>query len=150
MRTFFLFMMCLISLKAYTQEEEFNQLLSIKNVISTDLDFSKDDPSDPKNLESTESIFSKIEASSSKSSKFVTYNVYLNVLNGYTFHVADYSDGTRVITALDGSMRGYQAIGFNGVQVTGSSNVTWHSDYFVHKYPNGKVTSYATRQVAEF
>jgi hypothetical protein len=69
--------------------------------------------------------------------------------NGYNFHIADYNDGTRIITCLDGPMRGYQGIVFNGYQVAESFDVKWHSNYFVHQYPAGQVTSYSNRQIAK-
>ena len=82
------------------------------------------------------------------------YSVAVNVLYGYTFHVADYYDGTRVVTCLDGDMKGYQGIGVNGIKQAESTNVEWHKKYFVHYYVEDdmdfKIISYPTSQVAEF
>lgn len=80
---------------------------------------------------------------------YETYNVGVISTGGYNFHVAVYNDGTSIITCLDGGMRGYQAVAVNGIQVDESYNVQWYGSFFVHLYPNGKVTSYSNRQVAE-
>lgn len=82
--------------------------------------------------------------------KSETSAVSISVLNGYHFHVADHPDGTRVVTCLDGSMKGYQAMYFNGMVTAESSNVKWHAHHhFVHKYPAGQVLSYPKKQILE-
>lgn len=78
-----------------------------------------------------------------------TYIVQQVYYGGYNFHIADYPDGTRVVTCLDGDMKGVQGIAENGMQMGGSSNVQWHKGYFVHFYPAGTITSYPNMQVAD-
>jgi hypothetical protein len=69
---------------------------------------------------------------------------------GYSFHVADYPDGTRVVTCLDGSGKGYQGIAVNGVAIDESNDVKWYSKYhFIHKYPSGQIKSYKNKQIME-
>jgi hypothetical protein len=94
---------------------------------------------------------SKVDTSQvDKSSRFYeTYRVSVINYGGFNFHVADYNDGARIVTCLDGGMRGYQAIAYNGSQVASSYDVQWYSNYFVHRYPDGKVYSYSNRQIAE-
>ncbi len=84
-----------------------------------------------------------------KKAYFETYAAGVVVLGGYLWHVADYYDGTRVVTALDGGMRGYQGVSVYGIQTAESVNVEWHKDYFVHRYPTGKIYSYPNRQIIE-
>ncbi len=84
-----------------------------------------------------------------KGQTFVAYVVEVCFSGGFSFHVADYSDGTRIVTCLDGPMLGHQGIAFNGVQIGGSTKVTWFANYFVHSYPTGKVVSYENKQIIE-
>ncbi|NGX61529.1 MAG: hypothetical protein K940chlam9_01015 [Chlamydiae bacterium] len=83
------------------------------------------------------------------SAQFETYNVQVVVYGGYTFHIADYVDGTRIGTCLDGGDRGLQAVAYRGVTQAESRNVQWNNGYFVHVYPAGKVTTFSNKQIAE-
>ena len=82
-----------------------------------------------------------------KSLSHETNMVSIQVLDGFYFHVADYYDGTRVVTCLDGGLRGYQGIAFNGKQIAECNNVKWFKKHFEHQYPNGKIYSYPNKQV---
>ena len=84
-----------------------------------------------------------------KSVIYAAYSVSIVNSGGFLFHVADYRDGSRVVTCLDGGMRGYQSVYLNGRQVNSSSNVTWYQNYFVHYYQGGKIHSYVDRQITE-
>lgn len=88
----------------------------------------------------------------SKKAQYETYAVSINVVSGYRFHIADYYGtygSSRVITALDGELRGRQEIADNGIVMAASTQVRWHKDYFVHTYPRGKVYTYLNKQVLE-
>ena len=74
-------------------------------------------------------------------SKFSTWND--------NFHIADYADGIRVVTCLDGNEKGLQGIGFNGVIQGESRDVKWKKGYFIHNYVGGRVISYPNKQIAE-
>lgn len=81
--------------------------------------------------------------------RFETNCVQIVIREDLTLHIADYSDGTRIVTALDGPLEGLQVIGFNGKPMAESRNVQWHKGYFIHFYPGGKVTSYPNKQISE-
>ncbi len=81
--------------------------------------------------------------------KFETYAVRIDFFDGYRFHVANYYDGTCIVTCLDGPLLGYQVISVHGVVTAESSNVIWRKDHFVHRYKNGKVFTYERMQVIE-
>jgi hypothetical protein len=68
---------------------------------------------------------------------------------GYNFHTADYYDGTRVVTCLDGDLKGYQGVSVNGVLQTEGFGAEWHNGYFIHYYERGKITSYPKKQTIE-
>ena len=172
MKLFKIIMLVLVSFSSssmYAQEEEIEQLLSVESIsvsgvtdicspdictndkgksgdLSRQLSVSNDH--NPSNDRNSPQFQVKMMAAK-KAQKFEAYSVAINVLHGFTFHISDYHDGTRVITALDGDMRGYQAIGVNGVIVTSSNAVEWHGNYFVHYYQYGKVISYPNRQTSE-
>lgn len=96
------------------------------------------------------SILLRAKKLSQKTQKAETYAVFVTVLEGYTFHVADYYGSwgnSRVVTALDGQMRGRQEIADNGVVMAASTDVKWHNDYFEHTYPAGKIYTYKDKQV---
>ena len=82
-------------------------------------------------------------------STFESYSVEIKTLGGFSFHIADYPDGARVVTCLDGKMKGYQALYVNGIQIMDSWDVTWYSNYFIHKYVGGCVYSCAYKQVIQ-
>lgn len=103
-------------------------------------------------IETTPNLNSKIAkhaATSHARFKYETTNVSIVILGGYKFHVADYLDGSRVVTALDGKMKGYQAVGMNGIQQGYSENVEWRGTSFIHYYPYGRIISYPDRQIVE-
>lgn len=81
--------------------------------------------------------------------KFETSAVSICTINGVKYHIADYSDTTRVVTALDGDLRGYQGVSVGGVKTAESIKVNWFNDHFTHTYVSGKITSYDNRQVIE-
>lgn len=92
----------------------------------------------------------KMVATATKASKYLeTYNVYHQTINGFSFHIADYTIGERVVTCLNGPLRGRQLIGVNGVIVSESYNAVWYSDYFFHRHTGGTVTSWSNRQVVQ-
>jgi hypothetical protein len=156
---------CSIAISGFTHEAEMNQLLSIQNLsalgINLDgfdkeiLNSSNNDTERSLNTTSGNMLEKLLEEQPSSEmhikgkSLFETYAVSLVMINGYTFHVADYTDGTRIVTALDGETRGLQAIGFNGIINGYSTIVEWHSNHFVHRYTDGKITSYSNKQVVE-
>lgn len=85
--------------------------------------------------------------------KIYATSVSITVISGYSFHVADYYGpygNSRIVTCLDGDMRGQQGIADNGVLQIESTNVKWYNDYFIHYYPAGQVTSYPNKQTCEF
>lgn len=59
-----------------------------------------------------------------------THAVSIFVIDGYKIHVADYPDGTRVATCLDGRDKGYQAIGFNGAIIIESKKAEWQEIFY--------------------
>lgn len=81
--------------------------------------------------------------------KFESTSVKVMLIKGTLIHVADYNDKTRVATCLDGEDIGLQAIAINGMKTHESTKVKWRKNYFTHKYPHGKVTSYPTKQTIE-
>jgi hypothetical protein len=101
------------------------------------------------NETNTSSVKKSQLINSIKSKFYETYNVSVINYGGYNFHVAIYPDSTRVITCLDGEMRGYQGVAINGAQIAESFDVQWYNDHFVHRYPNGKIYSYSNKQIAE-
>lgn len=121
------------------QEVEFKQLLSQKNEKAT--------------AEVKKPLGASLEEKSqTKCLKAViieTYFVTHVQLGGYEFHIADYKDGTKIVTCLDGSLRGTQGISYRGQLQIESRNVSWFGNYFVHYYPGGTVTSFADRQISE-
>lgn len=162
--------MCICN--GYTQENEFKQLLSMQFLSTNDIpnicseEISLSEPCSSDGLSSlllngeTKELQNLFESgmqcnakSSKKSQKFETYSVVITNIDGYIFHVANYYGSygnSRVITCLNGEMRGLQGISDNGVQMAESTDVVWHNDYFVHRYPRGKVISYSNRQILEF
>ncbi len=87
--------------------------------------------------------------SNNYSQRFETKNVQQTINGGLNFHIANYIDGTCIITYLDGAEKGLQGIFFNGVLQNGSTLVEWHKNHFIHFYQYGRVTSYCDRQIAE-
>ncbi|MDB2613682.1 hypothetical protein N9Y92_00810, partial [Chlamydiales bacterium] len=94
--------------------------------------------------------------SHNRSTKFMSLSTkvettYVQVVrsNGYTFHVADYYDGTRVISCLDGSLKGLQEMYFNGVLQAWTNAVLWSNGYFIHYYQHGEVISYPNKQIVK-
>ncbi len=84
-----------------------------------------------------------------KKQRFHAYAVSHTVINGHNFHVADYQDGTRVVTCLSGEMRGLQGVGVNGILTQENPNAEWHKNHFVHYYTHGRILSYPTKQIFE-
>lgn len=80
---------------------------------------------------------------------FETYAVLTLIIDGYSFHIADYYDGTRVVTCLNGPLMGLQTVSFNGTKLVESTNVHWYADYCIHYYQTGKIYSYNNRQIIE-
>lgn len=79
-----------------------------------------------------------------------TYNVGVATEGGFKFHVGVYGNGVTVVTCLDGPLVGCQGVYINGVIIAESCNAQWYSNYFVHYYVDGKVYTYANKQVIEF
>lgn len=131
------------------QETEFNQLLQEKNT--------HEERQGKKTEEAVASLLQKGEGKKETqdqnlgqaSIRIETFYVKEVALGGYHFHVADYPDGTRIVTALDGASRGLQGIAFRGILQTESRNVQWQRNSFTHFYPGGRVVSYPNRQITE-
>lgn len=85
----------------------------------------------------------------SKYQKFESHNVQQVLYYDGSYHIADYVDGTRVVTCLDGDHKGLQGISFNGVIKAESRDVKWKKGYFIHTYPGGTITSYPNKQISE-
>lgn len=157
------------------QEKAIEQLLSVRNIrVSEELDICSSDiclcesfteeglsfqllTGEKRELQDcfVNDISAQFSAktSSIKSQKIETYAVVINIIDGYTFHIADYYGyygHSRVVTCLDGAMRGRQGISDNGILMVESTDVKWHKDYFEHTYPAGKVYTYTNKQVMEF
>ena len=134
-------LLCLVAFNLNGQEEEFKQMLSIRQVTVTDMESIYSGVLSEK-IETTKSdaisrFLSPSETDSQLEKKSLiseTFAVSVQYLSGYLFHVADYFDGTRVVTCLDGPLVGLQGISINGVQIAESYDVTWLSNYFVHYY----------------
>lgn len=106
--------------------------------------------SEEEKVQNDYSVLLRSKKSSQKTQKAETYAVSITVINGFTFHVADYYGdwgNSRVVTALDGELRGRQEIADNGIIMAASTNVIWHKDFFEHTYPAGKVYTYQNKQV---
>jgi hypothetical protein len=86
---------------------------------------------------------------SQASIKVETSMIFITELNGYNLHVADYYDGTRVITVLNGDLIGYQEVSVNGIPMNTSTDIKWHKRYFVHYYSSGKISTYEHKQILE-
>lgn len=144
---------CLVAFNAYPQEQQFSEMLSIKNVKATSLEEVFTEPSFPAAAENSKAArLAAPEAAAafqSKSLYFETYVVYIQSYGGYTFHVADYLDGTRVVTCLDGPLMGLQGISVNGIKIGESNDVIYYPTFFVHFYPGGKIYSYLNKQIFE-
>jgi hypothetical protein len=161
MKIFTIMILCVLSLSSTVQGVDTEQLNLLNNITSgiaeTDIQGGCDKCGDlciqlsvpnhnvlakaPKKALAVQAV--KIHANS----------VSITVLNGYTFHVADYYGpygNSRIVTCLDGDMQGHQGIADNGILRIESTNFEWYKDYFVHYYPAGKVVSYANKQTAEF
>lgn len=175
MKLFITFLCSLVAFNMYAQQEELDQLLSIQNInVSEVLDICSPDiclheicttkgfsslllTEEKKDLlesfeKNVSQHFNVKVSTSKKAQKLETNLVAINIVNGFTFHVADYYGplgNSRVITCLDGDMRGYQTIADNGIQTASSNNVVWHKGYFVHHYPYGKIYSYPNKQRLE-
>lgn len=137
-------LLCLVSFNLYG----YDQAMLLESV-SLDTEIQGD--SDAGDLSSR--LYSEVTAKSAKSIKYYANVVNTVVNGGYTFHVADYYGAyghSRIVTCLDGGMKGEQGIADNGVLVITSNKVKWHKGYFVHTYPAGKVTSYPNAQTCEF
>lgn len=153
--------LCLLPFTGFTQEAQFHQLLEIQNLNVDDSNqiqrlFSESREQDfcatLAQIHSHEFPISQqlnLNETLAKSFCAETYDVRIVLYQGYTFHVANHFDGSRVVTCLDGSLRGLQGIARNGVVKAESSNVVWLTNSFVHYYPGGQIRSYAARQVAE-
>jgi hypothetical protein len=158
--------LCLFSLTSYAQEKELYEILtkphdfggryhdsSIPSAIaSTPKTQLSDKTTDDSHKDEKSMSVKKGKKLSAKSVRARTETSAVSIIKngGYLFHVADYPDGTRVVTCLDGSGKGYQGMSVNGVAGGGSNDVKWHSKYhFVHKYPCGQVKSYENKQIIE-
>lgn len=84
------------------------------------------------------------------SQRFETYEARQTIFGGFKFHIAEYADGTKIITCLDGTEKGLQSISCNGMTQTESRAVQWNKDTFIHFYEHGRVISYPRRQIVEF
>ena len=83
------------------------------------------------------------------SKRYETIAIQMVVESGYTFHIAHYSNETKVISCLNGPLGGVQEIYHNGVYQGGTENVQWYAGYFVHFYKRGRIISYPNKQILE-
>lgn len=81
--------------------------------------------------------------------RYETSQVATYLINGLKFHIADYSDTTRVVTALDGEKAGYQGVSVGGIKTAESTKVDWQKNYFIHNYASGRIFSYPDKQIIE-
>jgi hypothetical protein len=138
-----------------TQENDFKRMLMIKNIPASEItDFCLDSPikgSETTEISDTSPISLSSEQSSAveKSLFYTAYSVSIQNLHGHLYHVADYYDGTKVITCLTGEHKGLQGVAVNGKTIVTTVNVIWFNNYFVHYYPTGKISSDANQQVIE-
>lgn len=175
MRVFTVVLICLFTVFGYSQDENIAQLLTNQNGavsrIVTDredspwfgknisvpippgpdnlLDSSSDDETPQLITQEHYQYSASVSRKTSHKKEFETYAVSILYNNGCKVHVADYYDGTKVLTFLDGELKGLQGVGVNGVQTAESNAVEWHSKYFVHYYTNGKIYTYSNKQVLE-
>lgn len=172
MKIFITLLLCLVAFNAHAQKDQIKQLLSLRNINTSNIldicsqDLNSDEVYEDAGLsfqlsnegvnESRDSFINDIQYQLrskkvlSIPKKMVANSVSITVLDGFTFHIADYYGHyghSRIITCLDGNMRGYQEIADNGVSGIGSSEVKWHKGYFVHNYPNAKIYSYPDKQI---
>lgn len=164
---------CLFSFSLYAQNEEMEQLLSVQNINISEIKdiscpnivYNKSYANDGLSFQASngekKGLHNSIINDTShhlrtksirqkKSLKFEANSVVINALNGCTFHVADYYGDfghSRVVTCLEGELRGLQAIADNGVFAVESTNVEWFHGYFVHHYPHAIVYSYQNKQI---
>jgi hypothetical protein len=136
------------------QEQELMKLVSIQTVNVNDMMNIALESASNEESESDNLILAKRIDQQSSESELVKKSIYFNAasvniqkMNGYHFHVADYTDGTRIVTSLDGEIKGMQVVGYNGKLVVSSSNVEWQNNNFTHYYPAGKVISYPNQQI---
>lgn len=83
------------------------------------------------------------------SQRFYAFCVGFEYINGFRYHVADYYDGTRVVTCLNGPSMGLQTVYLRGFWVGDSWDVNWRKRSFVHWHVSGRITSYDYKQVIE-
>ncbi len=133
------------------QEEEFRQLLSMQNKSAMEKfeESENDTPEEALGPLLHFGIGGKRSPSLKCPLRRKTHAIRIVIHGGYNFHVADYPDGTCVVSCLDGPEKGLQGIAFRGDMIAETRNVEWHECYFVHFYPAGKITSYQHKQVAE-
>lgn len=82
---------------------------------------------------------------------FTTHNAgYVTSPEGWVSHIADYGDGTRIVTAINGDLQGYQIVGYNGRLLFDSWNIEVHNGYFIHYYPNAKVVTHDNKQQIKY
>lgn len=161
MRILAILLSCLATINGYTQDQdEGSKQLEVVRTICT---ASKIENIDPKPAEYTKGhlLSLSIDELSETSLKldlglkvnqiqrFETYAIAINKVDGYIFHVADYYDGTYIVTCLDGPLLGYQVISVNGMVTADSSTVVWYKNYFVHRYATGNVLTYKRKQIIE-
>lgn len=155
MRFISILLFCLSTTFGFAQEEEQKQLKIVESICAASHaeSSSKKKISDLSGDELTPMSLT-LDAQQNfglkaKALRFETYAVRIDFFDGYRFHVADYYDGTCIVTCLDGPLVGYQVISVNGTVTADSSNVIWRKDHFVHRYLNGKVLTYERMQAIE-
>lgn len=168
MKFFAAFFLCFFAFQVHgSQHENLIHVLSMKNLSPSnisEISFIGDIDIDAHNgvnnllslnhsvLESNSLISSQVLRSKNSNVKAIANSVSITSLNGFTYHVADYYGAyghSRIVTCLDGSMRGHQSVADNGVIGIESNDVEWHQGYFVHRYPKAKVYSYPNKQMFE-
>ena len=146
--------LCLIAFNLCAQEPQFEQILAIKNLSEmpkncSDFSWAQEDFSLEETRVSTFSLELTAQKPKNISLRYETQLVSILNYDGFNFHVADYFDGTRIVTCLDGDLKGLQGIAVNGVKVVECNNVEWYKTHFLHHYPTGVIYSYASKQIVE-
>ena len=85
---------------------------------------------------------------------YTTWNIKILQQGNKLYHIADYKDSNiRVVTLLNGSMKGFQTIGYIGSTkiIATSDDFEWFAaDFFVHHYSNRRVATHKDFQMISF
>jgi hypothetical protein len=88
--------------------------------------------------------------SCAKGKTITTRDVRVTASKGVRIHTAVYSDGSKVVTNIDGREAGKQVVTANGKVIGISYDISFRAGYFRHKHSWGEVLSYPLKQVVKF